>query len=239
MINGKKVLALIPARSGSKGLRGKNLIDLEGKPLVSWPIETALSSKFVDKVVVSTNSKKIATVARKFGADVPFIRPSNLATDFATSSSVVMHALEYFKDRDEEYDYLVMLEPTSPLTKAKDIDSALKELDHKKFKRFDSIVSVCKSESTHPIFCSSKSKTGQLKPFLRDEYSAPTRRQDLKDVFFFDGSFYISKINSFIKLKTFFHQNTLGYEMPHWQSYEIDTKLDLIIIKAILASRKK
>jgi CMP-N,N'-diacetyllegionaminic acid synthase len=238
VIKGKRVLALIPARSGSKGLKGKNLVDLCGKPLIGWPIKVALDSKFVDRVVVSTNSKKIAAIAKKFGADAPFIRPNVLASDLAPSSSVIIHALNYLQKQGEEYDYILLLEPTSPLTLPSDIDKALATLAHVNSKKFTSIISVSKSESAHPIFCATQSKNGRLKPFLKESFAEPTRRQDLKNIFFFDGSFYISQVQYFLKHKTFIHNKTLGHEMPQWQSYEIDTQLDLTIIRAIIESRK-
>lgn len=239
MINKKKVLALIPARSGSKGLRGKNLLDLHGKPLVAWPIEVALESRFIDRVVVSTNSKKIAEIANKYGADTPFLRPRELATDTATSADVVLHALDFLKKQEEEYEYIVLLEPTSPLTSTDDVDKGLKELHKKSSEGFLSIVSVSEAESTHPIFCSTIKEDGSLKPLLKRNFSSPTRRQDIDKVHFFDGSFYISQVSAFYKYKTFYHKKTIGFKMPQWQSYEIDNMTDFTIIKAIMESRRQ
>jgi len=241
MINNKKVLALITARSGSKGLKGKNTIDLDGKPLIAWPITTALNSKYVDKVLLSTDSKKIADIGKKYGALIPFLRPKKLASDTASSMSVVLHAVNFLHDQKDFYDYIILLEPTSPLTLSDDIDKALLQLEKKKNYKFQSIVSISKSESTHPNFCSTihSSHSNHLKPFLREKFSSPARRQDLSDVYFFDGSFYISRTNYFLQNETFFHDYTLGFEMPQWQSYEIDSNLDLHIIKAILETKRE
>ncbi|CEO88250.1 acylneuraminate cytidylyltransferase family protein [Syntrophaceticus schinkii] len=126
MYKGKKILGLIPARGGSKGLPGKNIKPLCGKPLIAWAIEQGLASKYLDKVIVSTDDEEIAKVSRSFGAEVPFMRPGELATDAAKTIDVVVHALEFLKQRGGlEFDYLALLEPTSPLRKNGDIDKSI------------------------------------------------------------------------------------------------------------------
>lgn len=237
MIFEKKVLAIIPARGGSKGLPRKNITMLLNKPLISWPIEAALNSKFVDKVIVSTEDKEISEIAENFGAEIPFIRPKSLASDNSSSYQVIDHALEFFEKRNEKYDYLVFLEPTSPLTQSQDIDSAISILDSKR-NVADSIVSVCKTESTHPSFLSRINKNGTLVPYESD-FSPGLRRQELDNIYFFDGSLYISDVRVIKLKKSFYHSRTLPYIVPRWKSYEIDEYIDLVIIEAILKNLEK
>ena len=129
MINGKSILAIIPARSGSKGLPQKNILPLAGKPLIAWTIEVAKESKYIDKLSISTDDEKIAAVAEAHGCDVPFIRPESLSSDKAKTIDVLVHANKYFTEINEVYDYLILLEPTSPLRDSNDIDVAMEILD--------------------------------------------------------------------------------------------------------------
>jgi len=122
MYKGKKILALIPARGGSKGLPGKNIKPLLGKPLIAWTIEQAKASKYVDRVVVSTDDDEIAEVAIRYGAEVPFLRPKELARDDSPTIDAILHALDFFSDKGERFDLLALLEPTSPLRDSEDID---------------------------------------------------------------------------------------------------------------------
>ena len=125
MIDGRRVLALIAARGGSKGLPRKNVRLLGGRPLVAWPVSTAVAARSVDRVAISTDDEEIAAAARAAGADVPFMRPAALASDSASSIAVALHALEMLAAAGHSYDYLVLLEPTSPLTEPQDVDRAL------------------------------------------------------------------------------------------------------------------
>ena len=122
MYNNKKILAIIPARGGSKGLPGKNIKPLCGKPLIGWSIEQAQASEYIDEIFVSTDSSEIAAVAESFGVKVPFLRPSELATDTSPSSAFVLHTINYYRSKGHEFDYILLLEPTSPLRKKGDID---------------------------------------------------------------------------------------------------------------------
>jgi len=233
MINDKKVLALIPARGGSKGLPGKNILPLHDKPLIGWPIQAARKSLYVDKVVVSTDSQEICQIALKQGAEVPFLRPAELATDTASSMMVVEHAIRFWENQGEPFDYLVLLEPTSPLTEAEDIDKALEMLDAKR-KIADSIVGVSKVEATHPTFNITVNKNGVLEPYFTKELSSGIMRQDIQDLYFFEGSLYISDISVFLETLRFNHDRTLGYIVPRWKSFEIDEMVDLICVEAIM-----
>lgn len=235
MINQKKVLAIIPARGGSKGLPGKNIKSLNGMPLIAWPINTALNSKYIDRVVVTTDDQAIADVAKQHGADVPFLRPAEFAKDTSPSSEAVIHAIEFCTQSDGAYDYVVLLEPTSPLTEASDVDKALEILAASKGL---SIVGTCKVESTHPVYCATIGSDDFLKPYNREHFAKPIRRQDVDELYFFEGSLYISDIKQYLKTKTFYHEYTLPYVVPAWKSLEIDTLLDFIKIEAVMQHKE-
>ena len=143
MKNNKTFIAIIPARSGSKELKNKNILNLKRKPLLSYPIYSALKSKYIDKVILSTDSKKYAKIGKKFGAEVPYLRPKNISRDLSPSSSLILHTLKYFIKKGIKFDYIVLLEPTSPLTKARDIDLAVNKIISSKS---TSLVSVAVSK---------------------------------------------------------------------------------------------
>jgi N-acylneuraminate cytidylyltransferase/CMP-N,N'-diacetyllegionaminic acid synthase len=232
MINKKKVLALIPARKTSKGLLNKNIKNLLGKPLFSWPLEAAKKSKYIDRCIVSTDDERIYKFAKKINADVPFKRPKKYSTDNTKSISVIKHALSYLKKNGQTFDYLILLEPTSPLTTSKDIDNALKKLDQNR-SIADSIVGVSEIINTHPDYCVKMNNHNLLTPFNSSKFNF-VRRQKLSKIFFFDGSLYISEINTLMKKKSFYHSRTLGFTFPKWKSLEIDDLVDFFCVEAIL-----
>ena len=126
MISNKKILGLITARSGSKGLPKKNIKPLLGKPLIAWSIDVGIKSNYIDDLVVSTDCHEMSRLAKKYEAEAPFIRPKELSTDSASSVDVILHAINWLEKRDRFYDLVVLLEPTSPLRESKDIDRCLK-----------------------------------------------------------------------------------------------------------------
>ncbi len=233
MINNKKVLAIIPARGGSKGLPGKNIRKLCGLPLIAWPINAALESSFIDKVIVTTDDEQIALIAKNKGAEVPFLRPKEYAEDKSPSSDAILHALN-FCEKYEKYDYLVLLEPTSPLTESKDIDGALKLLHQSNYL---SIVGIADTEDSHPEFCIEISEDNRITPYQKDGFEAPRRRQDLSSVYSFDGSLYISDVDTYKKYKTFYHDATLGYLCEPWKKFEIDTLIDFLVVETIMKNK--
>ena len=235
MYNNKKILAIIPARGGSKGLPGKNIKPLCGKPLIGWTIEQAQSSKYIDEIFVSTDSNEIAAVAEDFGIKVPFLRPAELATDTSPSSAFVLHTIDYYRNKGQEFDYILLLEPTSPLRDITDINIAIEQLlNHDTAK---SIVGVSKVEATHPAFLVDISKEGLLKPYLKEMKTL--RRQELSDLYFFEGSLYLSDIDFYIKEQTFYHDFTLPYVVPKYKAYEIDDIVDFYIVEKILELKLK
>lgn len=236
MYKDKRIIALIPARGGSKGLPKKNILPLLGKPLIAWTIEQALESKYLDEIIVSTDNEEIASISRKYGAKVPYLRPSELAQDSTPTIEVISHAIKFVEDRGKKFDILVLLEPTSPLREKKDIDYSIKLLIDTE--DCESVVSVSKLESSHPEFNLEIDKNG----FIRKYYDKSThfnvlRRQELNNVYFFDGTIYISYISTLLRIKTFYHQKTMAYIVPKWKSLEIDDKCDFICVESVLKAK--
>lgn len=232
----KKILALIPARGGSKGLPGKNIRLLAGKPLIAWSIEQAKGSKYLDKVVVSTDYENIAKIAEQFGAEVPFIRPAELAADDSSSIDVIFHAIDFLKNTGQQFDYIALLEPTSPLRESADIDNAIENLIDKNEAK--AIVGVSKLESAHPEFnVLINNENGFIKKYLDNSSIRVLRRQELPDVYFFEGTIYISDIDFLAQKRTFYHELTLPYVVPRWKSMEIDEICDLIMAEALLNAK--
>lgn len=234
MINSKKVLALIPARSGSKGLPGKNIKKLLGKPLINWSIDNAKKSKYIDDIVVSTDSKDIAEIARNAGAEVPFIRPKDLASDTAKRIDVIYHTLDFLESGNRIYDYLIFIEPTSPLRDVEDINEALEKLDANK--SANSIVSIGLSDSSHPEFLS-RLKSDFIVPYKNDSFDFK-RRQDIENLYFFDGSFYISRINALREKGEFYHDETMGFILSKDKNFEIDDIVDFVIVESLIQAKR-
>lgn len=230
MYKGKKILAIIPARGGSKGLPGKNIKNLCGKPLIAWSIEHAQKSKYVDDIFISTDSREIADVAEKYDAPCPELRPAELARDTAPSSEFIIYTLDKMKKEGKSFDYFILLEPTSPLRDVEDVDKSIEMLiDHPES---ESCVGVAMSGTVHPAFMVVMGKDGHLKALEPDKQTL--RRQDLPDVFFFEGSVYLSNVDAYLKKKTFYHDKTLPYIVPEWKSYEVDDLVSFKIIETIM-----
>lgn len=231
MIDGRRVLGLIPARGGSKGLPGKNIRPLCGKPLIAWTIEKALKSRYLDKVLVSTDSPEIAAIATGSGASAPFLRPAELATDTAPTLDVVKHALSYCREQENrEYDYVVLLEPTSPLREDDDIDNMLSRL-HAKADEFDAIVSVGEVNE-HPSIMK-RLVDGRIQPFY-PEISRTTRRQDNAPAYFPYGVAYIIKTGTLLAEGTFYPDRCTYYCLRRYQNYEIDGIYDFLCVENIM-----
>ena len=223
-----KVLAIIPARAGSKGIKEKNIIDLNGKPLIAHSIEAGLKSKYINKVVVSTDGEKIAKIAKDYGAEVPFLRPKHLATDTAKTIDCVIHCIEELKKNGEEYDYVVLLQPTQPLRQPWHIDEAF-ELIIKRNE--DSLVSISKVKD-HPVLMRTIDKNGYAINLL--EGSSTKRRQEFPDFYKVNGAIYINKINENFNYDTSFNDNKLVYMMDEQYGIDIDDMLDVEIAKLLI-----
>ncbi|MBP6574555.1 MAG: acylneuraminate cytidylyltransferase family protein [Flavobacteriales bacterium] len=233
-----RTLYLIPARGGSKGLPGKNVRPLLGKPLIAWTIEAALaaSERMPGRVVVSTDDASIAQVARDHGAEVPFMRPNELAMDHVSHVDVVLHALQWAKEAGEHFDLVCMLEPTSPQRNAQDVVKAIEQL--LSTPGAEAMVGVADSGSAHPAFLASMDEHLFIRPLQGDRFVFK-RRQEVGNVYYFEGSLYISRVASFLERKSFYHERTLGYEMPKWKAFEVDDITDFTIIEALLKARQE
>lgn len=237
MIETLKVLAVITARSGSKGLPGKNLLSMHGRPLVAYPILAARNSVVVDLVYCSTDSDDIAKCASFYGADVSYRRPEALSQDHVPSVDVVKDTLDYFQSVGKLFEYVIVLEPTSPLTVSEDIDEALKSL-HLCREDFDSVVSIAESVSGHPHFTFSREDNGRIVPHGQSPWRF-LRRQELPSLYFQTGSFYISKVSTLLSNNSFITERTLGILVSKLKSYEIDDIIDFWIIERLMSVTKR
>ena len=225
MYTNKTFLAIIPARGGSKRLPRKNILDLCGKPLIAYTIEAALKSKYISKVIVSSDDEEILNIAKEYKAD--FIkRPDELARDTTPTEPVVEHILQNIKDLGN-YSYLVLLQPTSPLRDEKDIDEAISKLIQEK----DATALISVKEIDNKILKAFKiNNNGYLEGISNNKYPF-MRRQDLPKVFMPNGAIYIISINEFLKTKRLFSDNAISYLMNEEKSLDIDTIDDFEKIK--------
>ena len=234
MFNGKRILAIIPARGGSKGLPGKNIRNLAGKPLVSWAIDAAKVSKYIDTTTVNTDSVEIAEIARRYGALVPFLRPTKLATDSASSYDVIIHALSWHVKQKEIFDLVMLLQPTSPLRTAYDIDLAIELFFEKKAQ---AIVSVCPCDH-HPWWANTLPANGNMGEFLRPEI-LQTNRQGLPPHYRLNGAIYLADINFLRNNGSFFGPATYALTMSKEHSVDIDDIIDFQLAELFLDSSRE
>lgn len=217
MLGKKTFLAIIPARGGSKRLPRKNVLPLAGKPLIAWTIESALNSKLVDKVLVTSDDDEILKVSDSFGA-ATLKRPAALAQDTSTSFDAIKHAIE----NTEKFDYIVLLQPTSPLRSSQQIDEAIQLLESKSA---DAIVSVTETEHS-PLWANTLPEDDSMTGFLSDNL-LNTRSQDLESYYRLNGAIYICKANKLLEASSFFiNENIYAYKMTQASSVDIDTELD-------------
>ena len=214
------VLAVITARGGSKGLPRKNIIPLNGLPLIAWTVRAALEARCIDRVVVSTENEEIADAAKEAGAEVPFMRPQALATDTASSIDVMMHALDVLP----RYDQAVLLQPTSPFRTAADLDNGYKLWQATP--DAGGCVSVCKATES-PWLMFDADSSGRLARILPLP-SGNLRRQDLPNVLVLNGAFYFIDVKRFRKEKKLVFNDSLGFEIPLERSHDIDTLEEFI-----------
>ena len=219
-----KTFALIPARGGSKGIPRKNIKLIAGKPLISWTIEAALRSSLLSAIVVSTDDYEIAEVARLAGAQVPFIRPKELAQDHTPGLDPVLHAF----DKLPQYDSVLLLQPTSPLRTTDDIDGLLNLVRNTKKQ---SAVSICEAE-THPYWTYRINADQTLAKFM--DVATVARRQDLPSIFSLNGAMYFAGANWLRESRSLVSSETLAYVMPKERSVDLDTPLDWKIAELLL-----
>lgn len=214
-----KVLAIIPARSGSKGLPNKNIKELKGKPMIAYTIEAAKKSKIFETILVSTDSLEYADIAKQYGAEVPFLREANCADDNSKISDVIINILQKYEKLGKQFDYFMLLQPTSPLRDEKEIISSYKLLKEKKA---NSIVSVCEAEHS-PLWMNTLEKDNNMDNFVS---ILDKNRQELKKYYRINGAIYLSKIDYYKKYKNFYKKDSFAYIMSGEKSIDIDTILD-------------
>ncbi|MBS0530547.1 MAG: acylneuraminate cytidylyltransferase family protein [Proteobacteria bacterium] len=225
MIGGQSVLAIITARGGSKGVPGKNVMPIAGRPLIQWTIDAAHASRHVDRLILSSDDVAIIEAARKAGCEVPFVRDGSLATDEATSMDVVADALH----RVPGYDLVVLLQPTSPLRTAGDIDGALTRLVES---GAPACVSVREAED-HPYWTFQFDPKGRMARFAEPDEGIPQRRQDLPQAWCLNGAVYVARVDWLMRTRTFLSAETVGFPMPTDRSLDIDTTADIERFKKI------
>ena len=225
MYKNKTFLAIIPARGGSKRLPCKNILGLNGKPLIAYSIESGLNSKYIDKVVVSSDDDEILTISKRYGA-VTINRPNELASDTATTFDAIKHTV----DNCEKYDYIVLLQPTSPLRDEKHIDEAIELLE---LKKADAVVSVCKMDHS-PLWSNTLSDSLSMTGFLKDE-ALNQRSQDLEEYYRINGAIYICNTGKLLEEESFFlKEKIFAYKMDRESSIDIDTKIDFKMAEILI-----
>jgi CMP-N-acetylneuraminic acid synthetase len=220
----KKIAALITARGGSKGIPKKNIVKLCGKPLIHWTVESAIKSRYIDKIFLSTDSDEIMKSVKKFPVEVPFKRPKNISTDAATSTDVILHFIDWMKKNGMAYDTLLLLQPTSPFRKSEHIDSSIRKfVGNKEALSLISVTGNIKSPYLSRII----NAEGYIENLFKKKIEK--RRQDIPVTYNINGAIYLMDIKNFQKYKTFQTPKTLSYIMPYCSSVDIDVPIDLKI----------
>jgi CMP-N,N'-diacetyllegionaminic acid synthase len=228
MIQNKKILGIIPARGGSKGVPRKNLRMVADKPLIAWTIESARQSKYIDRLILSSDDDEIMNVANQWGCEVPFKRPSEFAKDNSSSTGLVLHALDNLPD----YDYVVLLQVTSPLRRVEDIDACLLACVTK---RWNAAASVAETDKS-PYWMYTLNDVAQLKPVINTGKTV-LRRQDLPETYALNGAIYVVRSDWFLNTHQFVTDETHAFPMPRERSLDIDSEQDLILLELLLTRK--
>ena len=235
MYKNKKILAVITARGGSKGIPGKNIKPLGGHPLIAWTIKAAAGSKYLDNFLVSTDDEKIAEVSRQYGAPVPFMRPAELATDSAKSIPVVQHAINWFKEnKKKEFDCVMLLQPTSPFRKVEDIDKSIEKMIET---GADSVMGMKKLVD----FSLAKLKIldgDKILPLIEDEGRESKTRSELKDLYKRNCAIYLTRTD-LIMQGDLFGKDSRAYLMPEDRSIDINTLTDFELAEFLTEKKFK
>ena len=228
MINKQKVLGIIPARGGSKGLPRKNILPFANKPLIVHSINQANKSKYIDKLILSSEDQKIIDICKSYKIDIPFIRPKSLSQDETSGLDVVFHAVENMQG----YDIVVLLQPTSPLRTFKDIDKCIEKLINRDVNACVSVVETSKS----PYWMFELNEHENFIPVVKNT-PLVSIRQNLPRTFGINGAVYVAKIDWFEKTKEFINEETIAYIMPKQRSVDIDTKEDFLFAEYLFSNK--
>lgn len=230
MHKNKSFLAIIPARGGSKRLPRKNVLNFKGKPLIAWSIEAGLNSQYIDKVVITSDDNEIIDISQKFGAET-IKRPDEFASDTATTYDAIKHTI----DNLEKYDYVVLLQPTSPLRNENHINEAIELLE---VKNADAVVSVCEMDHS-PLWSNILPEDGNMNKFLRDE-ALNKRSQDLDKYYRLNGAIYICETDRLLENRGFFlKDNIFAYVMDRKSSIDIDEEIDFKMANLLMKTTNK
>ncbi len=233
-MNKPKILCIVPARKGSIGLPNKNIKKLAGKPLIEWTLDTAVKSRLISKIVVSSDSEKVIKICKKkkytHKIDVPFKRPKNISGNKSPISKTIIHVLNYYKKNKMEFDYFILLEPTSPIRFRYDVDNAINKF-LKKARYYDSIVSIGEIKISPFLFkYEYRNKIKNLFNLKKNNLN----RQNFKKVYFPFGVIYLSKVNTYLKYKNFYNRKTMFYKIKTSQCYEIDDIYDFMCVQTVI-----
>lgn len=229
MYKNKKILAVIPARGGSKGIPEKNIVEINGRPLIDYTISEALESKYLDRVITSTDSEKIAEIATKCGAEVPFLRPKSLAGDQSKTIDVLINLIKQLSVKDNNFDYIVLLQPTQPLRKAFHINEAIKLIIDNDYKSLASVSLV----KDNPILVRTIDNNGRMENLIH--VSSTVRRQDFPVYYKVNGAIYINRIDDDFNEHTSLNDNLYPYIMDKEYDLDIDEPFDLEVLKMKLS----
>ena len=231
------VLGLITARGGSKGIPRKNVLPLAGKPLIAWTIEAARESRSLSRLIVSTDDEEIADVCRRWGGEVPFMRPPELSQDDSPHLEAVLHALEWMEsDEGRQPDYVLLLQPTSPLRTADDIDAAIALAEDNGAGGVLGVSAV----KAHPYQLRKIAADGTLSEFIVNSPppgTSQTRRQAFPELYCVNGAIYVTRRDALVEQKTFQPRLTFPYVMPMCRSLQIDEPWDMHVANLILENR--
>ncbi|MFA4829126.1 MAG: acylneuraminate cytidylyltransferase family protein [Thermodesulfovibrionales bacterium] len=234
MYKNNSILCVIPARGGSKGLPGKNIKKLSGKPLIAYSIEQAKGAKYVDRIIVSTENREIVDIARRYGAEVPFMRPKKLATDDCSIIDVLLHAMDWMENKGKcKFDILVLLHATAPLRTIEDIDNSIKLLVDKKADNVFSVSDAYRNPYFNMVEVSDDNKVRLVK---KGKF---VTRQSAPPVYDMNSSIYVWWKDIFLKKKGLFLKKTRIYVMPRERSVDIDEPLDFKIAEMLLKEKGK
>ena len=228
MYQNKRFLALIPARSGSKGLPDKNILELAQKPLMAHTIDACKEAGIFDEILVSTDSKLYQEIARSYGASVPFLRPLSLSGDRASTKDVILHTLSELKKLGRDYDYFILLQPTSPLRNEQHIKESVKLLFEK---QANSIIGVCPYDCTCYLSVTLK-ETGEIDDL--EKLKTQIRRQDITNGYRINGAIYLTSVPFYLKNNTFYGKKTFPYFMDPIHSIDIDDKDQFYLAELLL-----
>lgn len=223
------MLAVIPARGGSKGVPNKNIKELNGKPLIAYTIEAAQKSGIFNKIIVSTDSERIAEIAREYGAEVPFIRPNEISGDMVSSDDVILHAISFYEAQGIEFDEVCKLQPTSPLRNVAHLKEAYELFQEK---NADFLVSVCECEHS-PLWAGTIGENLRIDNFIAEDVKRACR-QDLPIYYRLNGAIYMAKTQCFCEKRNFLGNNSIAYIMSQEDSVDIDCELDFLIAQQLI-----